>query len=191
GYPARDLHRAVVGIGGQDRRAGERGGQFGVIRRGEFEIDSIPGADITLVAHYCLLTSRLGSSPTKLPQPGRGGGPRIACPKDTPAAIWANEKPPTTRTGEDRLVVLLSPNDPGAFLPQVQASPFAFKAAEISSPAAIEVKLWFPTTSTGEERFVAELSPSSPKAFVPQAHTLPSAFNPSVWYAPQTADIKL
>jgi len=72
-------------------------------------------------------------------------------PAFAPDAIDLNIWLPTTLTGDDLFIVVLSPRRPWYPSPQAHKVPFSFKAKQRPLPVLISVNKCPPTTETGEE----------------------------------------
>jgi hypothetical protein len=81
---------------------------------------------------------------------------------------------PTTETGVNLEVVVVSPNEPNELIPQAQALPFLSIASVYASPESILQNVFVaPAIDTGVFLSVIELSPTFPPELSPQPQTLP------------------
>jgi hypothetical protein len=91
-----------------------------------------------------------------------------------------SENPPTTPTGDDLFVTLLSPNRPFAPKPHDHKVPPVLMAKLFSRPPHTSHQFVNPpTTLTGDDLSVVVLSPNVPERFRPHDQTTPGGLKPT------------
>ena len=94
--------------------------------------------------------------------------------------VWPT---PVTCTGDDLLIVVLSPSVPVELLPQAHSFPVELIAAVNEVLLLTKDQLLVPTC-VGELLLIVSFRPKFPLAFSPQAQSLPSVVIPCVELSP-------